>query len=70
LLRYDEDRLQQDNEQKDNLIELKYLEAIEAITKFKADLAEKGEATSLEDAAPINSTSIAVYCCAIIISLP
>lgn len=47
LLRYDEDRLQQNNEQKDNLIELNYLETIEAITQFKVDLINKNEATSL-----------------------
>ena len=47
LLRYDEDRLQQSNEQKDDLIELNYLEAIEAINHFKSDLIKKGEASSL-----------------------
>tara|TARA_B110000503_G_C7103613_1_gene394943 strand:- start:581 stop:1549 length:969 start_codon:yes stop_codon:yes gene_type:complete len=47
LLRYDEDRLQQSNEKKDDLIELNYLEVIEAITHFKSDQIKKQEASSL-----------------------
>jgi hypothetical protein len=62
LLRYDEDRLQQSNENKDDLIELNYLEVIEAITHFKSDQIKKHEATSLfgnlKDNQPLYSTHI------------
>lgn len=47
LLRYDEDRLEQKVDKQDNFIELKYIEIIEAIDQFKADLIQKGEASSL-----------------------
>jgi len=47
LLCYDEDRLQQSNEKKDDLIELNYLDVIEAITHFKSDQIKKHESSSL-----------------------
>ena len=47
LLRYDEDRLEQKIDKQDDLIEIQYVEIIEAIDRFKAELVQKGEASSL-----------------------
>lgn len=47
LLRYDEDRLEQKVDKQDDFIALQYTEIIEAIDQFKADLIQKGEASSL-----------------------
>lgn len=47
LLRYDEDRLEQKVDKQDNLIEIQYMEIIEAIDHFKVELVKKGEASSL-----------------------
>lgn len=47
LLRYDEDQLQQNDGKQDSIIELHYSETMEAITQFKTDLINKGEAFSL-----------------------
>ena len=47
LLRYDEDRLQPNNEQNDELIDFHYAEAMAAIAQLKADLINKTEASTL-----------------------